>query len=246
MENNPRSSLVTAQEAAIQEARARYERGDLSFEDFHRALDAIVLARDGDECRIILNALPSAPLAPLNALDRPNLPIPSTPSEPHARIVAFMGQTKKTRRAWQLAPSAEAVAFMGEVKLDLRRAEMPARARLQVTAVMGSVLILVPRNVRVSVNSTVLLSDTNLLGEGVSGVIGSGHERHDPTGEPAISDIEIEVFALMSNVKVILVDESSVSVNELVREALRAVVSGVRQGLQQARDPRALPGAYGE
>lgn len=244
MENNPRSSLVTAQQAAIQEARARYERGDLSFEDFHRALDAIVLARDADECRIVLNALPSAPLAPLNALDRPNVP---APSEPHARIVAFMGQTKKTRRAWQLAPSAEAVAFMGEVKLDLRRAEMPARARLQVMAVMGTVVILVPRNVRVSVNSTVLLSGTNLLGESVSGVIGSGHERHDPTGEPAISDIEIEVFALMSDVKVVLVDESStISVNELVREALRAVVSGVRQGLQQARDPRALPGAYGE
>lgn len=243
MDNNPQSPLLAAQQAAIQEARARYERGDLSFEGFHRALDAIVLARDADECQIILNALPSAPLAPLNALDRPSL---SAPSELPTRIVAFMGQTKKVRRAWQLAPSTEAVAFMGEVKLDLRRAEMPARARLQVTAVMGTVLILVPRNVRVSASSTVWLSDTNLLGESVSGVVGSGHEQHDPTGEPAISDIEIEVFALMSNVKVLLVDESAVSVNELVREALRAVVSGVRQGLQQARDPRALPGAYGE
>lgn len=243
MENNPQSPRVAAQEAAIADVRARYERGDLSFEAFRRALDAVVLARDAEECRVILNALPSTPLAPLNALERSTAVALEMPP---VRIIAFMGQTKKLRRPWQLAPNAEAVAFMGEIKLDLRYADLPARARLQVTAVMGSVLILVPRNVRVAVHSTILLSDTNMLGEGTSGVVGSSHERHEPKGEPAIADIEIEVFALMGNVKVQLVDESMVSVNELVRDALRAVISGVRQGLQQGRDPRALPRAYSE
>lgn len=243
MEQNPQPPLATAQQAAIAEARARYERGDLSYEAFRRALDALVLARDASECRVILDALPTAPLVPLDALER-RLPFAGVATG-HQRIIAFMSQTKKGRRPWRLAPNTEAVAFMGEVKLDLRRAELPEWARLQVTAVMGTVEILVPRNARVTVHTTSLLSGTQALGEGTSGVVGSSHEQHAPAGEPAIAELVIEVFALMSNVKVVVVDDAPVSVNELVRDALRAVASGVRSGLQQSRERRALPGAYG-
>lgn len=245
MDNNAQPPLLAAQQAAISEARARYERGDLTFEGFRRALDALVLARDADECRVILDALPTVPLAPFQALERS--PAPVADEYPHRRIVAVMGQTKKGRQPWRLAPSTEAVAFMGEIQLDLRRAELPARARLQVTAVMSTAVILVPRNVRVSVHTTMLLSGAQTLGEAISGVIGSSHEQHVPAlGEPAVAELEIEISALMSTVKVVLVDESTITVGELVREALRAIVSGVRSGIQQSRERRALPGAYGE
>src|SRR5512146_887592 len=53
----------TPQHAAIHEVRERYARGDLSFETFKRGLDALVLAHDADECRAILEALPSLPHA---------------------------------------------------------------------------------------------------------------------------------------------------------------------------------------
>lgn len=250
MEQNPPQPLLAAQQAAISEARARYERGDLAFEDFRRALDALVLARDAGECRVILDALPSSPLAALNPLN------PLNPLEQRAqaaatlaprRIVAFMGQTKKGRRPWQFAPETEAIAVMGEVRLDLRSAALPARARLQVTAVMGTVVVLVPRNVRVTAHAALLLSGAQTLGERTSGVVGSSHEQHTPVGEPAVAELEIDVLALMSNVRIIVVDESTgLSVNALVRDALRAVAEGVRSGLRQARDQRALPGAYGE
>ena len=246
MENNTQPLLLAAQQAAISEARARYERGDLSFADFHRALDALVLARDAGECQIILDALPTTPLAPLNALERRDSFASAFPRQ--QRIVAVLGQTRKGSQPWRLAPETEAIAFMGEVKLDLRRAELAAQSRIQVTAIMGSAVILVPRNVRVTVRTTLLLSDSQALGEGTSGVIGSSHERHVPVGEP-VADLQIDVNAVMSNVKVVLAEELAVTVNELVREALLAIASGVRSGLRQAREARerrTLPGPYGE
>lgn len=226
-------AAVTAQRAAIAEARARYERGELDFDAFKRALDALVLARDASECHAILDALPTAHAAALAALERAPAPAPASADDPHAgrkAIVAFMGQTKKLRRPWRLAPGTETLALMGEVKLDLSVAELPPRATMRIAAIMGAVEIYVPSNVRVSVRSTVLLSDTNALGEGTSGVVAFGREDHAPAGEP-VAELEIEVFALMANVKVLLADARPISVRELAREALRAAAEGVRRGL---------------
>src|SRR5579872_5490300 len=130
MDGSVQPGAVAAQRAAIQEARTRYERGELTYDAFRRALDALVLARDAAECQAILDALPVSPLAALSALDAPPLPIPTTAAPPERkRIVAFMSQVKKLRRPWQLGESTDAIAFMGEIKLDLRLAELPPQAR---------------------------------------------------------------------------------------------------------------------
>src|SRR5262249_10239590 len=125
---------LEAQQAAIQEVRTRYERGELSFEEFKRALDAVVLAQDADECQAILHALPKATHATgLAALDPPAPPVPAPLVEAQGkRIVAFMGQVKKLRRAWRLAPNTHTVAFMGEVDLDLNLADLPPQAKLRI------------------------------------------------------------------------------------------------------------------
>ena len=227
-------AAVMAQRAAIVEARSRYERGEITFDAFRRALDALVLARDAGECQAILDALPTVHAVALAALEPSPAPAPSATdsSTPQRKtIVAFMGQTKKLRRPWRLAPSTKTRAFMGEVKLDLNIAKLPPRATMRITAIMATVVIYVPTNVRVSVRSTALLSDTNALeGEGTSGVVAFGREEHAPVGEP-VAKLEIEVFALMSNVKVLLADTPPVSVRELARAVLRAAVEGVRRGL---------------
>jgi Cell wall-active antibiotics response 4TMS YvqF len=227
-------AAVAAQRAAIAEVRARYERGELAYDAFRRALDALVLARDAGECQAVLDALPTEHTGMLAALEPSPVPAPvmaDSSAPQHKTIVAFMGQTKKLRRPWRLAPSTKMWAFMGEVKLDLGIAELPPRATMRITAIMATVVIYVPSNVRVSVRSTALLSDTNALGgEGTSGVVAFGREEHAPAGEPA-AELEIEVFALMSNVKVLLADGRLVSVRELAREALRAAAEGVRRGL---------------
>src|SRR5579884_3864800 len=204
---------LATQQAAIQEVRARFERGELSSDTFERALDALLLAHDAEECRIILRSLPISPLASLAALEPPRPPAaPPSPAPvpaglvpaPRKRIVAVLSQAKKMRRPWRLDPSAHAVAVMGEVKLDLRLAELPPHASLRVTAVMGTVVLYVPLGVRVSVRSTAVMSDIGALGEHASGVVAFGHEEHAPDEDPAAPRLEVEVFALMSNVQVVL------------------------------------------
>jgi hypothetical protein len=222
-------TTVAAQQAAIQELRGRFERGELPYDDFRRGLDAVLLARDGDECAAIVRDLPAPPLAALDALDARSAAVAESQ---HSRIVAFMGQTTKTRRAWQLATSTRVTAVMGEVTLDLNRAELPPRARIQITGVMGTVKLYVPPAVRVSVRSRAYLGDTNLLGESVGGVVASGHETHAPTIESARCELEIEIVAVMSNVQVTLADGPAISVGELMRETLRAAAEGFRRGLQ--------------
>jgi hypothetical protein len=234
----------TPQQRAIQDVRARFERGDLSFEAFHHALDALVLAQDAEECEVILAALPTPPLALLAALDAPVPPTPQAGPPSHKRIVAFLGQTKKMRRPWKLAASTATTAFMGEVQLDLGRAELPPlgeTARIQVTALMGGVTLYVPRAARVTVRSRVLLGDTNLLGESASGVVAFGYEEHTPVTDAPAAEIEIEAFVFMGNVKVVLSDGPVVSIGELLRETVRAVVEGVRRGWQQGQQGASRP-----
>lgn len=247
MDGNREPPAVAAQRAAIQDVRARYERGELTYETFRRALDALVLARDADECRAILDALPTSPLSALAALDTPPPPIsaPVSTSAPleHKRIIAFMSQIRKLRRPWQLAASAHAVAFMGEVKLDLGLAELPPQAALHVTAFMGTVIIYVPRTVRVAVRTTVFMGETQALGERVGGVIVTGHEEYVPASGTPTPQLDIEAVNFMGSVKVILTDgRPPVSISELVRNALRAVATGARQGLRDgARQYPSLP-----
>ncbi len=233
-------ATLAAQHAAIQELRVRYERGDISFVTVRQALDALVMARDATECEAIVRTLPASPLAALAALER-TPPAPPVVSRQHGRFVAFLGQTKKLRRPWQIAPSAHAVACMGEVKLDLRLAELPPRVYLRVSAIMGMVTLYVPRAIRVSVHTRLLLGDANALGESVSGVLASSHEEHIPAGEPPHPELVIDSFILMGNVKVVLADAPSLSIGTLVREALVAVATGLQRGWQQGASQPALP-----
>jgi hypothetical protein len=232
----------TAQQRAIQEVRARYERGHLSFEAFCQALDALLQARDAAECQAIVSALPAEPLSALAALDAPAA---ASPASGRQRIAAVMGQTLKVRRPWRLAPEASVRAVMGEVRLDLGLAALPPVARLRVRAVMGTVILYVPRDVRVSVRTRVVLGEARALGELANGVVASSEEEHVPaTGGDA--RLEIEVLALMGSVKVVLTDGPVVSLREVVGDIVRLAADGIRRGLQQGAQgtrPRAPLGA---
>ncbi len=240
-------TVVTAQQAAIQNVRMRYERGDLSFEAFRRALDALVLARNAEECQAILDALPNSPLAPLAALERADVTTAVASPTPRRKwIVAFMGETKKIRRPWRLSGHTRALALMGEVKLDLNIADLPPRAAIQIAAIMGSVTLYVPRDTQVTVRSTIVLGESNALGESTSGVIGFGHEEHTPTPGRFARQLDVEVFAMMAEVKVALTDGPVYSISEMVRDAFQLAAEGVRRGLREGAAPPALgPGSQG-
>ncbi len=63
------SPLVAAQRNAILQIRGRYERGELPFDAFHEALDALTQARSPEECAAIVRDLPHSHLATLAALE---------------------------------------------------------------------------------------------------------------------------------------------------------------------------------
>jgi len=229
------TALLAAQRTAIQDLRMRFERGELPIETFRETLDALVLARDPDECQSLMSQLPVAPLSILSALEPANTLIVTPVSYPHRRIVAFMSSVKKLRRAWRLAPLTRVVAFMGDVQLDLSKADLPPQARIRVYSIMGSVRILAPKDVHVVVRSTALLGDVNALGESVSGVAAWGHEEHEPELEaeatPARAVVEIEALTLMGNIHVKLIQPQIPTIGSLVRDVLQAAAMGVRRGL---------------
>lgn len=228
------TALLAAQRVAIQDLRMRFERGELPIETFRETLDALVLARDPDECQSRISQLPVAPLSVLSALEPASTVLVAPVSYRHRRIVAFMASVKKLRRAWRLAPLTRVVAFMGDVQLDLSKADLPPQAKMRVYSIMGSVRILTPKDVHVVVRSTALLGDVNALGESVSGVMVYGHEEHEPvTGADvaARAQIEIEAFTLMGNVHVKLIEPQTATIGALVRDVLQVAVMGVRRGL---------------
>lgn len=247
------SPLVVAQRAAIQEARARYERGEISVDVFREALDRITEAPDGGTCEAIIAELPHSPLAVLAALEpAPTAAAPAPTLAPAAgsgrgvsRIMAFMGETKRAGRPWTLAPNAHIGCMMGEVRVDLRSAKLPPQATLHVAVTMGETRIIVPRGVRVTARTRVIMGEAVVLGESIAGLVASGEEEHEPpTGAP-IAELEIHARVLMGELKIILADSTDISIAELARETLRAALVGVRDGLASSASERAAlnPGA---
>lgn len=266
MEGGTEAPLVAAQRSVIVTIRGRYERGELPFDAFREALDAITQAQTPEECAAIVRDLPHSPLAALAALEAlapavPPTPAPSAPAPSgfpaprgRSRITAFMAETQKTSRAWTLAPDTEARALMGALKLDLRRAKLPPHARIRVRATMGEVVIYVPDDVAVVVRSTVWMGETRALGESVEGVVASGHTEHYPTGVEPRAHIEIDVHSLMGSVNIALVNPTSttVTISELARETVRAALESARrgwesggQGAASLRRPDGQPGLPG-
>jgi hypothetical protein len=200
------SQTVDAQRAAIGEVRVRFERGEIAFDAFQRAMDALLLAQTPDECQAILAALPPSPGASLAALDpAPAAPTPVPSASGWKWMFAFLGEAKRMRRPWKLAAQTLATALVGEVKLDLSLAALPRRATIRAAAIVGEVTLYVPRSAHVRVHGLALVGEVNALGERSGGIVSFAGEEHTPDG-PAECDLEIEAVALVGEVKIVLVD----------------------------------------
>lgn len=220
----------TPQQAAIQEVRERYARGELSFEAFKRGLDALVLARSADECHAILAALPALPhTAPLHALEasRPAASAPAVSAPAAARprtawMFMLLGELKRTRKRWRLGERTTCVSLIGETKLDLSLADLPRNGTLRIVAALGEATVYVPRSVSVSVRAFALLGEAKALGEQSSGIPALLHaESHDPVdAAQAESHIDIQAFMLLGEVKVIQVDAPSLTAPEATTQGL--------------------------
>ena len=241
------SPLVVAQRAAIQDARARYERGDISVDTFKSALDAITEATTPQAVEEIIAGLPTPAHAALAAFD-PAPPAPLPPNTPTvvndgrgvSRISAFMGETRRAGRPWTLAPKARISCMMGEVVVDLRQAKLPPSGRIKVNVTMGETRILIPHGVRVSARTRVIMGEALTLGENVAGLIASGEEEYEPPAGQQVADLHIDARVVMGELKIMVADQASMSISELAHEVLREALTGVRDGLRQSATQGAI------
>jgi hypothetical protein len=236
------SPLVVAQRAAIEEARASYVRSEITVEQLKHALDAITQAQQVSAVEAVIAGLPISPHSALAAFDAP----PTTPAPGPvgtrtvvsaargiSRISSIMGKTHRMGRPWTLAPHSHVSSTLGETVVDLRQAKLPPHGVMSVTVFMGETRILIPRGVRVSARTRVIMGGAKTLGETVEGLVASGEEEYEPASGEPIAELDIDARVIMGTLKILVADPSSLSISELARAALKEALEGVRAWLAQ-------------
>lgn len=240
---------LTPQQQAIRTVRERYERGEIAFDAFKQALDDLLVAKTPEECQMILDALPTPDHArALQALDgamavtkpatEAPAPVPVASGQRTGWLFMLMGELKRTKRRWRLAPRTNCLLVMGEVTLDLNLAMLPPRGVLNLYGLMGSMTIYVPKTVRVRVRAMTLLGEANALGESSGGILAMGHADNDDYTDPAsgapapTTDLTIRAFMCMGEIKVVQTDLPPVRVKEALRAAAQEISRGVIRALQ--------------
>lgn len=191
---------LAVQQAALREVRARYERGELSYEAFREAFNSLVHANDPEECQAIMRQLPSAsPLAVLDGLDQPHVPVAQRAAR-HKWMLLVLGELNRTRRPWRLGQKTNGLALVGEMNLDLTLAALPASGTLRLLILVGEVTITVPRNVAVTVHAFTLIGEARALSEHAEGIFAYSSDEAD--GPPNGPHLLIQVVGLVGEVTI--------------------------------------------
>lgn len=204
-------AVLTPQQAAIREVRARYERGDIPFDRFEYALNALLQAKTPEECQGILQELPVPPTTALDALTPP--PAPPAPKLPRRRwIFGVIGEIHRLRRPWRMGQHTTAVMLIGELELDLSLATTPPGSVLNVYMLIGEARLYVPRDLHVSVRVFTLLGEARAFGESREGIFVHLSDEELPAQEPSAPHLEIRVFTLIGEVEVKQVDAPIITI----------------------------------
>ena len=232
---------LTPQQAGIQEARQRYERGILTFEQFEYAVNALLQAQTTEQCVAIIQELPNATATSmLHSPAQPSTPPVQAQAQaqaPTERIVGTIGELKRMRRPWSLGQHTSVRMWMGQVKLDLSLATLPQNGVLDVFVPVGEAIIYVPNEVDVTAHAFALIGEVKVMGEERNGIFASLKQEEFPAQgvSPATTPhLEIRLRTVMGSVKVKRVNGPVLALKDLIREAassvLRVAFDATRQG----------------
>jgi hypothetical protein len=239
MQQQPANS---PQQEAIREVRSRYERGELSFEHFRYALNAILQAQTPEQCQAIVAELPSD--KPAGGSAQPKQGLAPVAPPPTLRIVGAIGELKRLRRPWQMEPHTIVRVWLGQIKLDLSLAALPQHSLLEVIVPVGEAVIYVPREVHVTVRAFALIGEAKALGEERNGIFCRlDEEEFPPQGTPAelAPHLEIRLKTYIGSVKVIRVSGPVIGFKDIIKEAASQVFLAAFDAIKQSRQERALP-----
>lgn len=190
-------SVDEAREKAIDILSEAFAQDLVTIEEFERrvtlAQEARTMAEIGTAIEGLRTGAPGSPAArgdQLAALPRIAADMPAGRIRPADRAVAIFGETNRSG-AWIPARRNTLVAVMGSMELDLREALLgPGETAFTVTAVMGSVEVIVPPGLHIECSG--------------SAILGS-FEHQEVRSLPASGDmpiVRIDGFSVLSSVEI--------------------------------------------
>ena len=190
-EHPKRALLRTGRAQTIEQLTNAFARDELGLDEFEERLNRAYAAEEIPALDALVSDLSAetrthsvAPVAPETAL----APVAASVSAP--RAVAILGSVER-RGQWAVSRSSGALAVLGSVVIDLRDVVLPPGVTtIQVSAVLGSVEIIVPPNLAVESDG--------------SGILGSfeGMQRvpHDP--DPDLPVLRVQGRAILGSIEV--------------------------------------------
>lgn len=192
------------QETAMEELRERYAHGSITIEEFQRVMGLLMVTTDPTELQTILDQLPPDPAARHAVSLARSSGAASAGSSPARRgrtISAFFGEVDRSHHLWELGPETTVNATFGEVRLDVRMARMSEGEHLlRLHAAFGEITVIVPRGMRITVDSTARFGEVNVPGPEVA-----GFETRDEMTRGAGSDgitLHIEAIATFGEITI--------------------------------------------
>lgn len=157
------------QATAIEALRERYARGGVPLEEFRRLMGTLMVTTDPAECQAILDQLPPESV---QGLDYPLARRESAGRRVAGhRISAMLGEVDRSGDLWELGPETEVAATFGEVNLDVRMARLSEGENiLRLHALFGEINVIVPRGLRVYIDSQARFGEVNVPGHSIGGI----------------------------------------------------------------------------
>jgi hypothetical protein len=175
----PPATRIGNAERDAAESRLHRAVGDgaLTLDEFSERMTAVLAARTQSDLDVVLADLPAPSRTPATTTRGPT----------RRWLVAIMGG-EETKGRWRPAPTTNVVAVMGGVEVDLREAEVdPNGFRLNATAVMGGIDIIVPEGLAVEVGGLAFMG---------------GRDVRVAEADPDAPVVRIDAYALMGGIDI--------------------------------------------
>jgi predicted membrane protein len=116
-------------------------------------------------------------------------------------ISAFFGSVDRSGSLWELGPETQVNATFGEVRLDIRMARLTEGENLlRLNALFGEIDVLVPRGLRILIESNAAFGEVSVPGHSVAGI--TAHEAFALGEAESASYLRIKANASFGEVKI--------------------------------------------
>jgi hypothetical protein len=157
-EHPKRAVLRSGRAQTIERLTDAFARDELGLDEFEDRLNRAYAAEEVPALEALVRDLSLEPVARQTGVATAHTALaPVAPSAPRPRAVAILGSVER-RGQWAISGSSGALAVLGSVVIDLRDVVLPPGITvIQVSAVLGSIELIVPPNLAVESDGTSIL-----------------------------------------------------------------------------------------